>query len=336
MVNRVSFLSLCASAVLAFSATADDCDGDPRLRLEIDETVPIGGSGEVCLTAPDGSVALLMVSTGEGHFDTSYGTICLEFPLLYHFVLPMPNGETCLDFDIPCDPDLIGLKLYLQFIVCDPVRGASNQASIEIIDGICEGDYCTFTQGGWGTSCSGNNPGCRRDSYFDTAFPQGLLLGDADGADGDGEYSVLFQSSAAIEDFLPAGGTPAELDADSTDPLSTSAGVFAGQLAAAKLNVGFDDAGIFDDDKTHIGGPLGDLIYVDGVDDDLIGLSVREVIAWSDLAISGHFAGGDVDLDGDGNADVSLSDLSDALTVLNENFVDCNTNKGNLGLPPLN
>ena len=35
----------------------------------------------------------------------------------------------------------------------------------------CLGQFTTFSQGGYGTNCNGNNPGCYRDAHFDAAFP---------------------------------------------------------------------------------------------------------------------------------------------------------------------
>ncbi len=66
------------------------------------------------------------------------------------------------------------------------------------------------------------------------------------------------------------------------------------------------------------------LVYADGcVDDDLVGLSVNDVIALANTAISG----------GGTPAGVTIGDLSDALAVLNENFVDCDTDGGCLEQP---
>ncbi|MHC4974680.1 MAG: hypothetical protein ACYTG3_20385, partial [Planctomycetota bacterium] len=76
-------------------------------------------------------------------------------------------------------------------------------------------------------------------------------------------------------------------------------------------------------------GTLGTLVYVQGcVAEALVGKSVNQVIAWSNCAISG------MDLASCGvPAGVTISNLSDALAVLNENFVDCDTNVGCLALP---
>ena len=123
---------------------------------------------------------------------------------------------------------------------------------------------------------------------------------------------------------------PAALTADLTDPESSSSGVFGGQLVAATLNVAFDAAGIGkctltgDCDFCCAPGSLGTLVYADGcVDDDLVGLSVNDVIALANTAISG----------GGTPAGVTIADLSDALAVLNENFVDCDTDGGCLQQP---
>jgi hypothetical protein len=198
------------------------------------------------------------------------------------------------------------------------------------------GDFCSQTQGGWGSEARGNNTGTLRDTYFDTVFPTGLVVGDPDGPDGDGFYSILLTSSAAVADYLPAGGTAAALTADQTDPETTSSGVFGGQLVAATLNVGFDDNGLgkctLDNscDFSSAPGTLRTLVYQDdcGVDDGLVGEDVDQVIAWSNCAISGEtLANCGVP------AGVTISDLSDALSLLNEEFVDCDTAEGCLGLP---
>src|SRR5690606_22860396 len=127
----------------------------------------------------------------------------------------------------------------------------SNSQSITIVDGQCTsipepGDYASFTQGGWGQNCNGQNVGCLRDAHFDSVFPAGLVLGDADGIDGDGHYAIVLSSSSAVNAFLPAGGAASALTSDHSNPGGTEAGVFAGQLAAAKLNVAYDAAGAFD------------------------------------------------------------------------------------------
>ncbi|MHC4414322.1 MAG: hypothetical protein ACYS0G_03460 [Planctomycetota bacterium] len=227
----------------------------------------------------------------------------------------------------------------------DLIEGSPACASFDVWcvgdgDGTEVGDFCSQTQGGWGqdsckpanTECPddlgdgvGGNVACFRDCVFDTLFPNGLVVGDPDGPDADGSFAILLTSSQAVADYLPAGGTPAALTADQTDPETTSSGVFGGQLVAATLNVAVDDAGLRRDGgiPPFQAGTLGNLVYIACVDDDLVGLTVNQVIALANTAISS----------GGTPAGVTISDLNDALAALNQNFVDCNTDNGCLGLP---
>jgi hypothetical protein len=177
------------------------------------------------------------------------------------------------------------------------------------------GDLCTQTQGGWGSRPCGNNPGAFLRAKFASVWPNGLVLGDANG------FTASFSSAAAIRDFLPTGGRPGQLDRSVVDPqCKTKAGVLLGQLLAAKLNVGFDAAGLRRDGKTTAWtGKLGELVFKSGcVARELVGKSVNEVIAMADLAVGrGQLPSG-----------VSFSELNDALTKVNENFVDCRSNGG--------
>jgi hypothetical protein len=191
------------------------------------------------------------------------------------------------------------------------------------------GDFCTQTRGGWGQRrCSGNNVACLRNEYFDDVFPNGLVVGDPDGPDADGSYAILLTSSQAVANY-GGGGPPSALTADQTDPLMTSAGVFGHQLVAATLNVAFDAAGLGLCTLTgscnfpNLPGTLGTLVYVGCVDADLIGLSVNQVVALANTAISG----------GGTPTGVTISNLNQALTVLNQEFVDCDTYIGCLALP---
>jgi len=321
-------------AVMASTATAGNCDGKAGWNISAPDTAPIGSTVQVDLTGPANEMGFFMVSLGQGPFDTPYGTICLDFPLALSFLFDLDaNGQASFSGDIPCDPIFANLTIYMQFITCRPNKGVSNQHALTITDGVCTGDLCGFTQGGWGTDCAGGNPGCRRDKSFDSLFPSGLSIGDPDGIDGDGDFALLFTSSQAVNDFLPAKKGPGILDGDQTDPADSSAGEFAGQLLAATLNVAFDDAGLLDDCKARTDLKLGDLVLTGGVDADLIGWSVRDLIGLANAVISGSLGSGPFDIDGDTNPDVTVSDISDALDVVNQNFDNGTQNNGNLGLP---
>ncbi|WP_096332854.1 hypothetical protein [Nannocystis exedens] len=104
-------------------------------------------------------------------------------------------------------------------------------------DSVC--GYRTQTQGGWSSTCSGDNPGCTRDEYFDHVFPgpDHLVIGC-------GSNTATFINSVAVREALPAGGQARALTKDEMthfdgedDPqLGT---VLAGQALALSLNVGF-------------------------------------------------------------------------------------------------
>jgi hypothetical protein len=331
-----------AAAAVSSVAMAQVCPGDAGYTLEVaPSNVPIGTSFDVTVVAPQGNVIVLFVATQPGPSPTPYGTLCVGLPAAT-FVYVQP--QDCFQFPHPieCVDDYIGLTGYLQFLAADPVIGAastkmSNSVEVKLIDGSCNdtaiapGDFVTFTQGGWGTKCKGNNPGCFRDENFPTSFPNGLILGDAQGVDGDAEFAAHFTTSEAIQDYLPAGKTAKALDADATNPTSTKAGVFGGQLTAAKLNVGFDASGAFDSIKGNVGVKLEDLVYIANVHEKLIGLTVGEVIVLADNAISGA-AAMPLDVDGDNVGDVSFSDLSNALDKLNNEFDNGDQALGSLGL----
>jgi hypothetical protein len=183
-------------------------------------------------------------------------------------------------------------------IDCTPQGGGGGGAD--------EGDFCTQTQGGWGTACRGGNPGCIRDRAFDGCFPDGLVIG--------GTYTITFTSSGAVENFLPAGGTAAPLTGDHVDPTDTEAGVFAGQVTALALNVHFDDCDITGWGASGDGcsgtEQLGDLVIAYG---PLAGQTVRELLDWANLALGGD------------STPYTVGELNTAATKVNECFVDCSS-----------
>ncbi len=345
--TRLALPMALAACLFSSSLTAQTCTGDPGFELTvIPPVVPLGTAFGECFTMPAGNwTAFVVLSLHTGTTHTIAGDLCVTPPFLTVFPLPIPrSGVLCLgDRQLPCDASLIGIVAYWQFVAVaidqPKTFGISNLASLSIVDGACNhpcdveaGAFVTFTQGGWGTKCAGNNPGCLRDANFANVFPGGLILGDKDGPDADTQYALLLTTSAAVQNFLPEGSSPGAFTADATDVANATAGVFAGQLAAAMLNLAFDDAGVFDFKKSQTTCKLGELVYVQGVNAKLIGLSVREVIDLSNLAISGALTA-PIDVDGDNVGDVSLSDLSTALDQLNNNFDNGTSDNGVLAKP---
>lgn len=169
--------------------------------------------------------------------------------------------------------------------------------------GDCDG-YRTQTPGGWGAPANGNNPGVYRDAHFDTAFPDGLVIG----CD---EHSLTLSSAQAIEDYLPCGGQPAVLTTSYDNP-DCIGNVLTGHLVAITLSLGFDAA---DPDFGTPDGYLGDLTINNG---DFEGWTVTDAVAMANDVL-----GGCAD-------DYSASQMVDVISMLNENFVDGDSNQGNL------
>jgi hypothetical protein len=153
-----------------------------------------------------------------------------------------------------------------------------------------------------------SNPGTIRDLYFAEVFPSGLQVG--------GTFKLTLTTAKAVEKFLPQGGNPKALDKNYTDPTSTKAGVFAGQVVALKLNVAFSDAGKIGSGSIK----LGELIVNAG---PLSGKTVYEVLNLANIALGG------------GTTPYSISQLNQAVTAINENFDDGKVNKGFLRCPDL-
>jgi hypothetical protein len=194
------------------------------------------------------------------------------------------------------------------------VTGSPGSASFSVDCGrrpaIAPGDFCTYTQGGWGSRCPASRPagqpGCIRDGFFTAAFPTpaGLVLGEPS------LYTANWTTAAAVESFLPAGGPPSVLTASLTDPLVTSAGVLAGQVVALKLSVAFDDADAL---KSASPTPLGDLRLQSGA---FAGLTVRQLLALADRVVGGDTGA----LDGYG---AQIAELNEAADRINNCFDGC-------------
>jgi len=166
-----------------------------------------------------------------------------------------------------------------------------------IING-CKG-FRTQTPGGWGSPAAGDNPGEYRDANFDEAFPNGLVVG--------GDFTLTLTSASAVEDFLPSGGSPAALNQDYTDP-TQALGTLAGHVVALSLSIGFDECTTCDPFGSNTT-PLKDLIFDDGSVFD--GMTVEDVLAEANRVLGGGAI-----------IDFTASQLNDALTAVNENFVD--------------
>lgn len=168
------------------------------------------------------------------------------------------------------------------------------------------GRFRTQTQGGWGSSPSGDNPGAYLHKNFAAAFPTGLVVG--------GRYTLKLTSAQAVTDYLPDGGTASPLTRNWVNP-TDKVSVLAGQVVALTLSVGFDlyDPGFCADQVN-----LKDLVVAVPTS-PCYGLTVQQVLDLANIALGG----------GPGNP----SQLSDVVASINENFTDGTTNKGFLCYP---
>lgn len=164
-----------------------------------------------------------------------------------------------------------------------------------IEDEPCEGTWRTQTQGGWGSPANGNNPGVYRNANFDGAFPEGLVVGCADG------FNLTLTSASAVQAFLPSGGQPAALTADLENPTGNQ-GSFAGNLTALALSLGFD---AYDPEFSDSDFALANLVIHSGTFE---GLTVGELFVLAS------------DVFGGCNTDYTPSQLNSAVDAINNAF----------------
>ena len=101
-----------------------------------------------------------------------------------------------------------------------------------------DGDLVTYTQGDWGDIPNGTNVASLFETNYSTVYAPSFgvfQLGDPAG------FRMFFGSAATVLAYLPSSGPVGALNTDVTDPSSTSAGEFGGDVAAVKLNVDFSN-----------------------------------------------------------------------------------------------
>ena len=278
-----------AQGVNAATPRAIPGDNDPPLvNTGPDQTITYPDTATMAATVTDdGFLYDVPVITWSGPDGVSFSAVDIEDPVVtfpgpgvYELTLTADDGEF----------ETVGT------ITVTVLVGGGDE--------IEEGDFRTQTQGGWGTTAHGNNPGTYRDEHFAAAFPSGLTIGaDAVGVEG---FSATFSSSAAIEAFLPQGGKPGALKQDHQDPTSTEAGVLAGQVVALELSVGFDLA---DPEFGASDTLLGDLVVADAAS-PFVGMTVQQVLDEAHKILAGA------------ESAFTASRVNEAVTAINENFVD--------------
>jgi hypothetical protein len=145
---------------------------------------------------------------------------------------------------------------------------------------------------------------------FPAVFPFGVKVGSPLG------YSMTFTSAAAVEAYLPAGGKANVLTNSSTNPLSSSSGVFGGQVLALQLNVDFNDAGKIGDGLSPT---FGDLVFY-ATNTSFDGMAVRQVLAAANQALGEGLLPHDYSIRGEVSGTANLNDL---VSFLNQGFNNC-------------
>lgn len=341
--------TLCLFAVTSapdLEAGEPACAGNPGLVLTLQpQSVPLGSNFILHFQAPAGNLVILVFSPSGSPTPTPYGTLCVGPPLL-SFPFVMTASTKSFPHFIACNESDIGVTGHFQFLTTDPNQadgvGVSNHAAIDVIDSACAevpfpGEVLTFSQRSVGQDCSGGNvPACILAQHFNELFPNGLVLGVGDpdtiGTGTEGSYSILLTSAAAVAAFLPTSGPPGSLSQDHVNPISaTEAGELAGQLAAAKITMRLDQAGFLDYLKDSPEKKLAGMVYNANVDEDFFDRLVMDMIHVGDQVLS-CVPGDPLDLDRDGTADVTVSDLSVALERFNSGFAK-DAASGSVGFP---
>jgi hypothetical protein len=198
--------------------------------------------------------------------------------------------------------------------------------------------YRTQTQGGWGSEPKGENVGSFLNFYWNSiknTSPGGTIgcvwIGILDPRDTTGNTNrfvrVELTSQQAVWDLLPTGGTVGQLLAPTTgstttvitNPLTldsrvTRAGVLLGQCVAVELGTRFSAAGITK-------GGLG-ILKLNKPGNLYHGQTVSFILQEGHKALGGRASSY--------WTQTQLSQLNDALSTINENFVDGIIDEGHL------
>jgi hypothetical protein len=188
------------------------------------------------------------------------------------------------------------------------LSGAGKSSASTVTLSSC-GQLRTYTQGGWGASPAGNNPGTYLQANFKAAFGDFLTVGCYPD-----HYYIKLTSAQAITDLLPAGGKGAALTASYTDPASLK-NVLVGQLVALKLSVGFD---YVDANFGQSSVALGKMIIASG---PFKGNTVADFLYIAEEVLGGC------------SKDFTPDQIVETATSINENFDNGSTDKGFLTCP---
>lgn len=253
-------------------------------------------------------------TSSNGDWSASFaGSTITLLKLSSRQIGPGQTVYVTFDADAPCTADDYEWTTQAGGSDTDPYTPwytlAGSQPSVEVT-GSCEvftgfetGDYCTIGQGGWHAVPNGNNPGVLLETWFDTVYPSGLVVGD--------HFTMSFDSAADVRAYLAGNSTPGALDDDYVNPTTdNSSGVFGGQVTALALNVDFNYEGYLQGSE----GPVGSLHLFDtGL--SLDGSTVTDILDAANTALGGGA--------GAPPGDYTYSSLNDLVDDLNTSFEYC-------------
>jgi uncharacterized repeat protein (TIGR01451 family) len=103
-----------------------------------------------------------------------------------------------------------------------------------------KGDLTTYADGDFGVELG---PTQMTDYDFANVYAPASEFGELTVGDTDpGRSSITFERASDVFGYLPADGAAGVLGSSSTDPTTTSAGVFGGDMVTLRLNIDFSDA----------------------------------------------------------------------------------------------
>jgi hypothetical protein len=166
------------------------------------------------------------------------------------------------------------------------------------------GDYCTFSQGGWGNS--NGTGGTILTSKFGTVYLSGVTVGLTCTAS---HFHMSFSSASAVFAYLPGNGTGDALDTCLANPTTSSSGEFGGQVLALQLSKDLSQAG---DIGNHA---IGGLLVCNTGFSAIDGKTINAVLGLANTALgNGGLPSG-----------MAFSDLNTLVSNINLAFDNCNT-----------
>ena len=164
--------------------------------------------------------------------------------------------------------------------------------------GWSNGDMRTYNQAAWGNASS--DAGSLMALQFSQMYgANALMVGEVN--------RMTFTSASSVDTYLPASGTPGTLSGSLTNPVSSPAGEFGGQVVTLTLNVDFSDADFL---AANSSVPLGDLVIHNfSLVPQVNGMTVREFLDMANIIIGG------------GSAVIGASTASAVANQLNNAFI---------------